>query len=147
MHCVELDVLIDIELKMLALAHIAHPMQAQAGQRTHDRLTLRIENLGFGNNVNDHSRHACRGYLSSSLRMAGDRERRTHQGRQPVVVSAPDGSLIKLVRLLRWGSHQGKKIAAVTDDATHDRQITQKVTQHRRELHSTGNRQSRQAEC
>jgi hypothetical protein len=79
MQCRNVDIIIDVELEMLALAHIAHPMQAQPGQRAHDRLTLRIENLGFGNDVNDHSRHACRGYLYSAHVGAPDVARSTVQ--------------------------------------------------------------------
>lgn len=42
---------------MLALSDITHPAQAQPGQRAHDRLTLWIENLGFRDDIDDHSWH------------------------------------------------------------------------------------------
>ena len=58
-----IDIVLDVELEMLALPHVTHPMQAQPGQRTHDRLTLRIKDLGFGDDVNDHPGHTWRGYL------------------------------------------------------------------------------------
>ena len=57
MQCLRIDVVIDIQLEMLALPHVAHPPQAHPGQRAHDRLTLRIEDFRLGYDVNDHSRH------------------------------------------------------------------------------------------
>jgi L-ascorbate metabolism protein UlaG (beta-lactamase superfamily) len=53
-------IVIDVELEMFALPHVAHPVHAQPGQRAQDRLTLRIEDLRFDNDVHDHSRHGPR---------------------------------------------------------------------------------------
>jgi len=50
-------IVIDVELEMFALPHVAHPVHAQPGQRAQDRLTLRIEDLRFHNDVDDHARH------------------------------------------------------------------------------------------
>ncbi len=57
MQRLRVDVVLDVELEMLALPHITHPVQAQTGQRAHDRLTLWVEDLRFWDDVDDHSWH------------------------------------------------------------------------------------------
>jgi hypothetical protein len=45
---------------VLALPHLPYPVHAQPGQRTHDRLTLRIKDFRFGDDVDDHPGHILR---------------------------------------------------------------------------------------
>src|SRR6476469_6002986 len=59
MQRLSVDLVIDVQLEMFALPHVAHPAQAHPGQRAHDRLTLRIEDLRLGYDVDDHSRHGA----------------------------------------------------------------------------------------
>lgn len=57
MQRLRVDVVLDVELEVLALPHLTNPVQAQTGQRAHDRLTLRVEYLRLRDDVDDHSWH------------------------------------------------------------------------------------------
>lgn len=59
MQCLDVDVIIDVQLEMLALPHLAHPVQAHPGQGAQDRLALRIEDFRLRYDVDDHSWHGA----------------------------------------------------------------------------------------
>ncbi len=48
-----------LELEVLTLPHLMHPLETQPGQCTCDRLTLRVKDLWFQHHVDDHSCHAA----------------------------------------------------------------------------------------
>ena len=53
-----IDTVIEVEFEVLALPHVVHPVETQPGQRPRDRLPLRVKDLGFEDDVDDHSCHA-----------------------------------------------------------------------------------------
>ena len=55
---------VDVELEVLALAHVAHAVDAQPAERADDRLALRVEDLRLEHDVDDHAGHGN----SSSVR-------------------------------------------------------------------------------
>ena len=59
------DGVVDVELEVLALAHVGDPGDAEPGQRARDGLALRVEDLRLGHHVHHDSGHG------SSLRGLG----------------------------------------------------------------------------
>src|SRR5207244_4112801 len=51
------DHVVDVQLEVLALPHVPHAVDAQPAERTHDRLALRVEDLGLEHDVDDHAGH------------------------------------------------------------------------------------------
>src|SRR4051794_25144681 len=48
---------VEVELEVLALPDLGHPVEAETGQRPLDRLTLRVEDLRFEHHVDDDLGH------------------------------------------------------------------------------------------
>ena len=56
------DRVVDLELEVLALAHVRDAVDPEAGERTRHGLPLRVEDLRLRHHVHHHSGHGCAAY-------------------------------------------------------------------------------------